>query len=404
MQKKPCVLIHYTHKGTLGHSTRVHALCHGLSREGFRVHLLQAGTEQPSLHFPENVTLHPIPYPFDSRLSFHGGRTATSLPLRSEFVMQTVRKVNPDIFITEFFPFGRADYSPELLPALRHLRQRGKKICASIGYPFLVQIYNLARSADMDLTMLLIGLYDQLLIHTPLQLENSYLRTVLAKPELQTGYDRFFERIRDKTIYTGYVLPAEDPCPPQVLDRTTPEPYHIVVSRGGGAVYPNIIACAIRAHKYLGEKYRLTIACGPSTTPEEKKLFEACLSLSDRSRIRLFDHIPGLTELMRSCQLSISMCGYNTSVQLLKSGTRSIIIPYINKTQNEPANDQQSRALLLKEYVKSSVVSYHELEPSALAEEIRRKCEHPEKFPPPPPEWFTGTENTIKILDCQLPG
>lgn len=398
MQKKTSVLIHYTHKGTLGHSTRVHALCHGLSRAGFRVHLLQAGSEQPSIQFPRNVVLHPIPYPFDSRLSFHGGRSATSLPLRREFVMKTVRSVNPDIFITEFFPFGRADYTPELLPALRHLRQCGKRIYASIGYPFLVQIYNLARSGDMDLTIHLIGLYDQLLIHTPPQLENSYLRTVLAKPELQTGYDQFFEHIRNKTTYTGYVLPTEDSCPSQIINWPHPAPYHIVISRGGGAVYPNIIACAIRAHKHLGEKYRMTIACGPSTTPEEKKLFEACLSSADRSRIRLFDHVPGLAQLMRSCQLSISMCGYNTSVQLLTSGTPNLIIPYINKTQNEPANDQQSRALLLKERINSSVLCYHKLEPADLAAEIRKKCEQPKNFFSPPQEWFSGTARTIEIL------
>ena len=71
------ILIHYTHKGTLGHTTRIQSLCHELVRQyGARVkiHVLQGGLPQPFIRFPRQVRLIPIPAPFDSRASFRIGR------------------------------------------------------------------------------------------------------------------------------------------------------------------------------------------------------------------------------------------------------------------------------------------------------------------------------------------
>ena len=212
MDKPKKILIHYTHKGTLGHSTRIQSLCHELVATygpRIKIHVFQGGLPQPCIQFPQQARLIPIPAPFDSRASFtikhqipqhtHG---------RSHFVLQMARRIQPDIFLTEFFPFGRQDYTPELLPALHYLRPTGCRIYASIGYPCSVDLIDGQNKSLATTRTRIIALYDKLLIHTPKGLENVYFQKTLPTPTLQQRYQDFFNALTGKTVYTGYIVPS----------------------------------------------------------------------------------------------------------------------------------------------------------------------------------------------------
>ena len=405
MPKTTSVLIHYTHKETLGHTTRVLSLCHELARNhaaSADVHLMQGGLPQTFIRFPASTHTLNIPYPFDSRASFSGAQAPRKTDERSRFVLNAARRINPDVFITEFFPFGRLEYLPELLPTLRHLRAaRGKavRIYASIGYPYLMNLREQKNKKLDDMIQAVIGLYDKILIHTPRELENPFFRASLASEQIRERYDQFFKMIASKSVYTGYTLPNQERSPSsQKLLNTSGHTFNVIISRGGGAVYPKIIAHAIQAQALLGKRYRLIIAAGPSTSSAERRLFEACMKKADPDQVTLFDHIPDLGHLIAACHASVSMCGYNTSVQLLSCGTPSIIIPYLNERSKGPANDQLARAQLLQQQLGSTILTYASMSPTALAAAIRDKCEPLKPKNPAPRNWFHGARSTAKII------
>jgi predicted glycosyltransferase len=136
------------------------------------------------------------------------------------------------------------------------------------------------------------------------------------------------EDLKKRVIYTGYVFPEKMITGGAQLPALKDTASTIVISRGGGAVYPKLITLAIEAQRLLDNKIRTIIACGPATSPAEMTMFKSCLSLKDKSRVFLADHLADLDDHLRTCRVSVSLCGYNTSVQLMRYGTPSVIVPY----------------------------------------------------------------------------
>lgn len=401
MARKRTILIYYSHKETLGHTTRVANIADALVQDHgtkLNLHILQGGVPQPCISFPQAATVRNVPHPFDSRASFKGIRDMRYVAERTRFILDIARRISPDIFVTEFFPFGSLNYLPELLPALQHLRKKNALIYASIGYPYLIHLADLKERKFRDMLGQILQLYDKILIHTPPGLEDPYFESAIASPELKQHYRQFFDAIREKIVYTGYVLPRgtcqeTSPLPPlsACACRT------IVVSRGGGAFYPKVILNAIRAQALLGNRYRFIITSGPATSVEEQELFDLYLKKYNTGNILLYRHIPDLGELMAKCDVSISLGGYNTSVQLMRLGARTIIIPHHIKNAPVATTDQLARARLMKERFQSTVIYYADLTPAKLANAIRRKCRTPHPGQAPA-AWFCGATSSANIL------
>src|ERR1700690_3250018 len=101
------VLFHYTHKQTLGHTTRSVAFITALVRQKAEVLLLQGGLPQPFVRFPDGCKVLDIPQPFDTRTSFQSRGVPVSAAKRAQFILKSAADFSPDVMITEFFPFGR---------------------------------------------------------------------------------------------------------------------------------------------------------------------------------------------------------------------------------------------------------------------------------------------------------
>ncbi|MEI8011201.1 MAG: glycosyltransferase, partial [Candidatus Omnitrophota bacterium] len=394
--------IHYTHKETLGHTTRIIAIAHALIEnygDKISLHILQGGIPQAYVNFPAEAHVINIPHPFDSRASFKRITGTRHNSERAQFILAQARRIIPDIFITEFFPFGRIDYLPELLPTLKYLFQKHSHIYASIGYPYLQSLSSVQEKRDNKILNKLLPFYNKLLIHTPPELENSYFLESLPSPELQEKYQNFFASIKHKTIYTGYVTPHDALQPTiSIPVSTSKNPQHtVIVSRGGGTVYPKIILNAIQAQAILGDHYRFIIACGPASSSQEQALFLSFHKKYNTRHVFLFNHIPSLGTLFKDCDASISLCGYNTSVQLMQAGTPAIMIPYHHPQARISTNDQIARSLLMKCHFQSTIIPYINLSPKTLAKAVEEKC----RLPRPktaPAAWFCGGKATADIL------
>ncbi len=392
------VLLHYTHKQTLGHTTRSIALATALYRHGAEVLILQGGVPQPFIRFPEGCRVMDIPFPFDTRTSFQSHAVPVSAPKRAHFILKTAAEFSPDVFITEFFPFGRLAYMPELLPTLRYLRKKGARIMASVGYPLLIDLDRLEDPTFAALHRAVFAFFDIFLIHTPEELETKYIRGTIQSPVLSHAYATIMKDLRKRTVYTGYVFPEKMITGgTQLPAANNTESNTIVISRGGGAVYPKLITLAIEAQRHLDEKIHTIIACGPATSPKEMALFQSCLRTRDKGRVFLADHLANLDDHLRNCRVSVSLCGYNTSVQLMRYGTPSVIVPYKNDHNKMPTNDQIARGRLLQEKFSSIVLDYDTMTPQTLADVIKEQMTRPRPVPAPA-GWFNGADVAARLV------
>ncbi len=393
------VLFHYTHKQTLGHTTRSVALAAALCRKGAEVLILQGGLPQPFIRFPKECRVLDIPFPFDNRASFQAQVVVpSSVNKRAKFILESAAEFSPDVFITEFFPFGRLAYLPELLPTLRWLRLKEKRIMASIGYPLLVDLDRLADQTFASLHRAAFAFFDTFMIHTPKELETSYIHKTIQSPALSQSYAAIMKNIKKKIVYTGYVFPEKmlTGGTPLTAEENT-DSNTIVISRGGGAVYPKIITTAIEAQRHLDKSIRTIIACGPATTSEELELFQSSLKDSDKKRVYISNQIDNLDDHLRTCRVSVSLCGYNTSVQLMRFGTPSVIIPYRNTKSPLPTNDQVARAKLLQERFSSIALDHDSMTTESLTNAIKQQLSQP-RPKPAPASWFNGADIAARLV------
>lgn len=391
------VLLHYTHKETLGHTTRSISLAKALCRHGAEVLILQGGIPQSFIRYPSNCKVLDIPFPFDDRRSFQALTVPVSVAKRAQFILKAAEDFCPDVFLTEFFPFGRLAYMSELLPTLRYLRKKGTRIMASIGYPLLTELDRLEDKKFAALHQALFALYDSFLVHTPEDLETPYIKKIIQSPVLSNLYTKIIKNLEKRIIYTGYVFPEKIIIGGTKLPKVEKTANTIIVSRGGGAVYPKLIILAIEAQRLFDDKIRTIIACGPTTTHAEMTLFQSCLKPKDKGRVFLVNHLADLDEHLRTCLVSISLCGYNTSVQLMRYGTPSIIIPFQNKLSKTSTNDQIARAQLLQERFSSTVLDYDTMTANSLADAIREQMTQARPTPATS-KWFNGADIAARFI------
>jgi predicted glycosyltransferase len=391
------ILFHYTHKQTLGHTTRSIALATALARHGAEVLILQGGVPQPFIRFPKNCEVVDIPLPFDTRSSFQSRGVPVDAAKRAQFILKAAADFCPDVLITEFFPFGRLAYMPELLPTLRYLRKKNTRIIASIGYPLLVDLDRLEDKNFAALHRAIFAFYDSFLIHTPEGLETSYIQKTIRSPVLSRSYATVMKDLKKRIIYTGYVFPEKMITGGTQLPALKTSASTIVISRGGGAVYPKLITLAIEAQRLIDDQTCTIIACGPATTAEEMSLFQSCLKPQDKTRVFVADHLADLDDHLRTCRVSVSLCGYNTSVQLMRHGTPSVIVPYQNSLSKTSTNDQIARAQLLQEKFSNIILDYDTMTAQSLADSIKKQMSSPRPNPAPK-EWFNGADVAARFV------
>jgi len=391
------VLFHYTHKQTLGHTTRSVAFVTALVRQKAEVLLLQGGLPQPFVRFPDGCKVLDIPQPFDTRTSFQSRGIPVSSAQRAQFILKTAADFSPDVLVTEFFPFGRLAYMPELLPTLRYLRKKGTRIMASIGYPLLIDLDRLQEPQFAALHRALFAFYDNFLVHTPEDLEGPYIRDTIQSPALSRSYAAIMKDLKKKIIYTGYIFPEKMITGGTPLPKGIKPACAIVISRGGGAVYPKLITLGIEAQRLLDKKIQTIIACGPATIPKEMELFRSCLNPEDKKRVFCAGHLDELDNYLQDCRVSVSLCGYNTSVQMMRYGTPSVIVPYHNSLSKTSTNDQVARARLLHERFSSIILDYDSMTAKSLADAVKEQMSCPRPSPAPD-TWFKGADAAARLV------
>ncbi|MEM0949414.1 MAG: glycosyltransferase [Pseudomonadota bacterium] len=345
----PRVFFYVQHLLGIGHLARANRVAMALAKDGFDVSMVTGGGDVPG--FPD-ASLRQITLPTvsSSDAGFSGLVDAGGAPVDEAFkiarrdkLIAAFEAVQPDIVITEAYPFGRRQMRFELIPLLERIAATRPKPLLFASIRDILQART-KPGRDAESADLVTQHFDGVLVHGDpgfARLEDTY---PLA------------HQIAEKVHYTGLVAPSATDASEEQLD--------ILVSAGGGAVGGAINGAALEAATILSETLRWVVVTGPNLPASE---FDRLSRHADQlTNVTIQRFRTDFNALMSATRVSISQAGYNTVCDILRAEARSVLVPFAAGGETE----QSVRAERLAARGRVSVIPEDELTSDALAEAI----------------------------------
>ena len=260
------------------------------------------------------------------------------LEMRQELIRQAVLRFRPQVLLVDHMPHGAMG---ELLPTLEALRSSGAETKIVLGLRDILDAPQTVQSRwQIEGAYTAIEeYYDQVLVYG--------MRSVF---DLAEQY-RFSPAVTERLHYCGYVCEPAKVCEPN--KTTTPSALRarflkgadacaklIVAMAGGGAdAYP-MMRGLVEALPAIQSRQRslLVLITGPFMPAELRQ------DLKLRARglpVRILDSVDDTHSYLQAADLVVAMAGYNTTVEILQTGKRAILIP-----RRGPSAEQRTRAQL----------------------------------------------------------
>jgi predicted glycosyltransferase len=372
---RPGLLFYCQHSLGLGHAVRSFALAAALA-ERFEVVLASGGEPVDGLRPPEEVELVELPAlraASDWSLVAH---EPDARPRRRELLLEALEATRPAAIVVELFPFGRRRFADELVPLFEAAGRLEPR-------PLIVT----------SVRDILVGKGDDQEAHDTITcvLANRYLDGILvhSDPAFARLEESFRPRIplRVPVRHTGFVVPEREDALPAARPR------RVVVSAGGGLVGAPLLRTALAAAPLLPPDLRLEVVAGPFLPEEDwNGLRRAAEELPG---LELHRFAPDLGARIRGAAASVSQCGYNTALDVLRAGVPALVVPFADGREDEQAR----RAERLEREGALRVLPAERLEPAALAREIVALLD----FEPRRIDLdLTGAETSAALLASQL--
>jgi predicted glycosyltransferase len=300
--------------------------------------------------------------------------------------MEVFRELQPAVIVTEYFPFGRMQFASELIPLLQAARNVKPK--PPIAICTLRDIVDNSRALqpiyDALTSVFCNHLFDAVLFHSDrrfARLEETFHSTVPLKIPVH---------------YTGFVVPNINQECNEGVQNQRPGNHRdagLIVTAGGGRAGAKLLFAAVDAYTRdgLSEQVRMTISTGPFMPPKERR------ALMERAKgvkgLRVKRWIKDLDRLLARARLSVSQCGYNTAVALLRARVPALLVPYaLRKSDTE----QMYRARKMEKLGVARIIRMERLTPEVLAREIRLAL----KLKPPKTRFdMNGARNALTVIE-----
>jgi predicted glycosyltransferase len=275
---------------------------------------------------------------------------------RSQQLLAFFENEAPDVFLIELYPFGRKAFRFELDPVLQAIKAKKLPPCTTVCSvrDILVEKEDQKRHETRAVTVLN-DCFDAVLVHSDpkiVKLEETFYR---------------FDDIKIPVIYTGYiaqrpVLNSRETFRDRIGIRS--DDILIIASAGGGSVGGPILEAVLRAFKQLELKRskNLRVFTGPFV---DKDHFELIKSLSGTG-IVIEEFAPDFLSYLAAADLSVSMGGYNTCMNVLAAQVPALIWPF---SENQ---EQRLRAERLAACANVKVLDGHALPADRLADMMER--------------------------------
>jgi predicted glycosyltransferase len=349
MKARPRILFYFLHLLGVGHVYRAQRLIEGFSKHGFAVDVIYGGERLKDISFAAESVYYLSPIRAADN-SYSTYLDAHDRPLERPFQDQRAREIlaifdtlDPDIVLTEAFPFGRRMVRHEMAALLEAVKLRQPRPLVVSSVRDILQERKkpgrLAETCDW-----IEQHFDHVLVHSDphvIRLDSTFPLT---------------DRIADKLSYTGFVIPPAEAV-------KTDSSFDVLVSAGGGAFGGDLMVGAMAAARQDPNR-NWCLTTGPNL-PEER--FQE-LTSAQPSHVTVTRYFSNLAEQMKQSGVSISQCGYNTAMDALAahrdSSCRAVFVPYDTEGQSE----QLRRAQLLEESGYAVCLPQSQLTPQGLLE------------------------------------
>lgn len=375
------ILIHVTHLLGAGHLTRAASLASACGKNGHAVTLLSGGMPNTLVRSDgfKLVQLPPVKIEGTAftRLLTGTGEEAGQpfLAKRRQVALDVVRQTRPDVVVTELFPFGRRILAEEFTGVIKtaHRQTRPATIIASIR-DILATPSRPERVVETHRRI--VELYDAVLVHgdpdtVPLD----------ASWPVDDGLRSFLH-------YTGYIDNPLQTVPPGL----SPPAADIVVSGGSSPASLQLYRAALTAAEKVGRSWHVLVGNGVQQTDFET------LSRAAPANVLLERARPDFRALLAGATLSISQCGYNTAVDLLRLPIRRLLIPFEAGDETE----QRLRAEILAARGLAAVLEEGKLNALTLSNAVSELLRN--EPPPRPLIRMNGAQESVRFIETLRQG
>ena len=343
----------------IGHLFRSLEICRALSDHEV---ILVTGGPPVETDLPEHVREFRLPnlqmdHAFRGLFSSANNLTVDQVKEeRQKRLLALFENERPDLFLVELYPFGRKAFRFELDPVLEALRAKRLAPCGvfSSVRDILVEKDDHGKH-EARVVKTLNRYFDRVLVH--------------ADPDLVEIRETFgpFDQISIPVDYTGYIAPKPSGAAGQRLRKQMnmdDREILIVASAGGGNVGAPLLEAVIRAFSRLErDDCRLQVFTGPFLNSRD---FDGLKKMAP-AKVRVDRFTADFISYLAAADLSVSMGGYNTTMNMLATRVPALLWPF---SQNR---EQRLRARRLADRGLLTVLQDADLEPGRLAARMDQK-------------------------------
>jgi predicted glycosyltransferase len=377
----------------MGHLVRSVEIIRHLASE-FQVCFVKGGTTVEALTLPESVTVVTLPLLHSENRQVQVSDPAQDLDTvkqqRTALLLEVLDRFQPDCLMIEGYPFKKYQFEFESIPLLEKVKasQKPLKVVCSLRDVVMAQPYADRGEIITKTCQRLNQYFDLLLVHSDPKfhrLEESFPATADIQCPIQ---------------YTGFV--AQDgsqsavSTAADIADLSRQQPM-ILVSVGGGQLGHDLLEAVVAASPMLKQhlpNHHLQVFTGPFIPDEQfQSLTQAAAGCTN---LTLRQFTPNLLTFMQQASLSVSLGGYNTTMNLLRTGVNALILP------SDKDWEQAVRAEKLQKMGVLGLLQPEDLHPERLAQRMANAMTAPCKAKPRRSFALNGAQQTTALLNALL--
>ncbi|MEP3917069.1 glycosyltransferase [Ascidiaceihabitans sp.] len=373
------LMIIVTHLLGSGHLSRALTLGRCFAQKGHAVRILSGGMPAPHLdttgvQFLQMPPLRSDGTNFTDLLDDRGtAANPNYMSSRRDMLVDALRTDPPDVIITELFPFGRRSLKDEFQHLLDAAHSLSPKPLVFASIRDILAPPSKPRKAEFAAEVL-DRFYDGVLVHSDPEITPLGISWPVT------------DALEQRLSYTGFVAPTPPNDHPDALGQG-----EILVSAGGGSVGDGIFETCIKA-AILRPDLKWRILLGGSDADVRIKAFKATAP----ANVILNAARPDFRQMLRHATASVSMCGYNTALDVLQTQVPAVFIPFDAGGEVE----QTLRAKALAALPGIQVVLSDALTPNALIAALDSVSK--DHTIETPRFGFDGARRTVQIVEQKL--
>jgi predicted glycosyltransferase len=353
------IIIYCQYVWGMGHLIRSLEFARALS--GHDVTLV-AGGQDVDVDLPRHVRFVKLPvlYMDEKFTTLIAGDAVKSVAeiqqARKDILYELFKKKQPDIFIVELYPFGRSIFGFELEPVLADIR------AGTFG-----AVKTVCSLRDILVEKRDPAAYEKRVLQ---KLNRYFAALLIHSDERLLRLDETFSRVGDiriPVVYTGFITQQSDPAAGGKLRREldiSSGQKLVVASAGGGRSGYKILSSVLDACKLLRNQMsiRLEILAGPFM--ENAEFLKLAARSAPGIRVRRFTR--QFPDYLHAADLSVSLAGYNTCMNLLVSQVPALVYPYSRQREQpmrvDKIKDFFPMRILTEEDMRADRLSKHMLD------------------------------------------